>query len=209
MAAYFVLFIVASTLSAPYVDFSTADADYFCVKSIEECKHLPPAAFSDYINELGRRRYMQALLDLAQSGIPLAEYALTVYVRVATPQRAVQLCKHFPLNSWQWEYASWGLWSHHDKEVLQYVYDLHRNSRGWLRAYCYDLCRNAGWELLLREAALDCESNDLTGEPFLNLADHARLYLETVCPDARHSVRGQPVPRVSVPPKSQPEHGRD
>jgi hypothetical protein len=154
--------------------------DHFRIKSITACRQLSGDALADYLEQLGKHRELNALLEVYKSGIPGAEYALTVYVRALDGGDAVQFCKSLAPGSPEWEDAFWGLSVHRDRRVLRYVREIHRTGPVWVRALCYDVAGNGGWNVLIHEARQDRNSTRPSGRPFLTLGDHARLYLQAV-----------------------------
>lgn len=146
------------------------------VKTLAECKKLSREEYEKYIEQLGNERNLKALEELCSANYG---YAITVYTQILDAKRAIRFCTSFPVGSYQWENAFWGLSSHRKTAVIKYVKSVCLTKDPWARGSCYSLCLKAGWDDLIENAKRDVDNETPMLEAIGDtLGRRARRYLE-------------------------------
>jgi hypothetical protein len=146
------------------------------VKSLAEVKALSLDEYDKYIEDLGAEKNYAALEELCRANLG---YAITVYVQALDDKRALRVCQRYPVGSYEWEHAFWGLSSHRKEAVIEYVKETCRTKDPWVRECCYSLCLKAGWDDLIESAKQDISNKAPSAHAIGHTLGHAaRYYLE-------------------------------
>lgn len=154
--------------------------------SIAELRRLPPLEYAKYVEELGRRHNFAALEELCKSHFG---YAITVYTESLGDKEAIAFCKSFPVGTYEWDHAFWGLSAHPHDAVIGYVKKTCNTKDSWVRKSCYSLCLKAGWDDLIENAKRDVHDDDPMRDAFGQAINNpARSYIRLL-PEVQKALR--------------------
>lgn len=125
------------------------------VPVVEEFKRLPADAKEPFVAALAEAGNDAALEAIYTAGIPNGEQAARAKALRLKGRERVAFCKSFAPGSWNWESVILTVAACSREEAIGYVHELSALPQPRVRAFCYILCRQGGWDDLLALAERD------------------------------------------------------
>lgn len=160
---------------------------------VQYCKTLSYVERCAYMRALGTCKDFDALATIYKAKFSGSHYAIIVTAMELDHAKVVRFCSQFPLGSENWKASFLVLDTHPKQHVIEYVKRVAAADNPEIRAYCYELCKKAGWGDLVASARNDLKTKNIPlfylNSPFEDsLHSTATSYLSSVDGNSRQSI---------------------
>jgi hypothetical protein len=133
-----------------------------------------------FIDRLARARDDEALRVIIAEELPGMDHAASCYASLLDQMDGLRFARTLKPFSRGWKAMLWALSSSDGCEIRAYIRKMAESSGPWVRAYCYELAIDRGWDDLVEAAWTDVEATERICEGAWadgKLSDLAREYL--------------------------------
>jgi hypothetical protein len=124
----------------------------------------------DYAFQLAKEGNHAALKAIYSANVRNASTAAMVEACTLKGPHLVAFCKSFPVGSEHWNRVFFLLRSQPREDVIDYIREMATSKSNEVRARCYDICDDCGWDDLLEVAEQDGDNNATLIESLLHSA---------------------------------------